>query len=120
MAAIKNNFYYIYLLLALVGGGFTWYFAIQGVVANNGNFSIIALIQSTWINNFYAKSITLDFWTAATVGSIFMVVEGLRIKLKWLWVYIVCTFMVAFAFAFPMFLFFRAIHLKNKSVNIGG
>jgi Terpene cyclase DEP1 len=107
---------YFYLLLAIVGGGLTFYYAIAGSIAHNGNFNISEFIGSTWIDNLYAKSITLDFWTGAVAGTFFMLVEGLRLKIKRLWLYILLTFLIAFAFAFPFFLFIRhnSINKKNR------
>jgi Terpene cyclase DEP1 len=107
---------YFYLFLAIIGGGFTFYYAIKGSVIHHGNFSITEFISSTWIDNMYAKSITLDFWTGAIAGTFFMMVEGLRLKIKRLWLYILFTFLIAFAFAFPLFLFVRhnAINKKNR------
>jgi hypothetical protein len=103
----------LYLILALAGGGYTFYLVMQGVEANNGNFNVLAFIKSTWIDNYYAKSLSIDFWTGAIAGTCFMLFEGLRLKMKYLWVYIALTFMIAFAFAFPMFLFVREAKLRK-------
>jgi hypothetical protein len=111
---INNNKHYIYLVLSILGGGFTFYYAILGVMAHNGTFNSIELIQSTWIDNYYAKSITIDFWTGAVAGTLFIVSEGLRLNIKCLWLYILLTFLVAFAFSFPLFLYMRARKLKQQ------
>lgn len=102
-----KNVHYVYLLLSIVGGGFTSYYIFVGMRAENWNFDVLSFMQSTWTMNPYSRSITCDFWTGATAGSIFMLAEGLRIKLKYLYVYVMATFLVGFAFAFPLFLFVR-------------
>jgi len=102
-----KNAHYLYLLLSIVGGGFTAYFVFLGVQENHGNFNVVDFIQSTWTMNPYAKSLSCDFWTGATAGTLFMLVEGLRIKIKYLYVYLLATVLIGFAFAFPLFLFVR-------------
>ena len=39
-------------------------------------------IRSTWTNNNYAKSLSLDFWTGAIAGTFFIILEGYRLKMK--------------------------------------
>ena len=113
MKTLNENKHYFYLFLAIVGGGFTFYFVMLGVLQHNGKFSIIDFAKSTWIDNYYAKSATLDFWTGSIAGSIFIIFEGIRLKMKKIWLYIILTFCIAYAFGFPLFLFFREIHLKK-------
>jgi hypothetical protein len=112
---IIDNKHYFYLLLTLIGGGFTFYYAMLGVIENNGKFDSIEFITSTWTNNYYAKSLTLDFWTGAIAGTFFIVLEGFRLKMKRIWLYIILTIFVAFAFGFPLFLYLRELHLKRNS-----
>jgi hypothetical protein len=112
---IIDNKHYFYLLLALIGGGFTFYYAMLGVIEHKGEFDSIEFITSTWTNNYYAKSLTLDFWTGAIAGTFFIVLEGFRLKMKRIWLYIILTIFVAFAFGFPLFLYIRELHLKRKS-----
>lgn len=100
------NIAYFYLLLSVVGGSLTFYFVWLGMQEQQGHFDVNQFIQSTW-TSYYAKSITFDFWTGTTAGSIFMVVEGYRLQMKKWWIFIVLTFLIGYAFAFPLFLFFR-------------
>ncbi len=110
-----------YLLLAVIGGGFTFYFVMLGIMEQNGEFNSMEFIKSTWIDNYYAKSLTLDFWTGAVAGTFFILVEGYRIKMKRIWIYPILTVFVAFAFGFPFFLFMRELHLKRqKSEGVTG
>jgi hypothetical protein len=113
MNTILNNKHYFYLLLAIIGGGMTFYYTLLGIQAHNGHFDSMEFIKSTWIDNYYAKSLTLDFWTGAVAGTFFMIVEGVRLKMKRIWLYPILTVFVAFAFGFPLFLFMRALKMKE-------
>jgi hypothetical protein len=84
-----------------------------GTIANEGNFVVMDFITSTWTANYYAKSLTLDFWTGAVAGTFFILVEGLRLKMKRVWLYLILTVFVAYAFSFPLFLFMREHYLKS-------
>ncbi len=116
MHFITTNKHYFYLLLAIIGGGMTFYYIILGIIDHNGNFDSMEFIRSTWVDNNYAKSLTLDFWTGAIAGTFFILVEGLRLGMKRIWIYIVLTIFIAFAFGFPLFLFMRAVHLNNTQI----
>lgn len=116
MKKIVNNLNYFYLLLTLVGGGFTFYFVLLGIIEHNGKFDSMEFISSTWIDSYYAKSLTLDFWTGAIAGTFFIVLEGIRLKMKKIWLYIFITIFVGYAVGFPLFLFVRALHLKKSKL----
>jgi hypothetical protein len=102
-----KNAHYLYLILSIVGGGFTFYFVFEGMMENKGTFDVISFVQSTWTTNPYAKSLSCDFWTGAIAGTLFILLEGMRIKIKNLYLYLLGTVLIGFAFAFPLFLFFR-------------
>lgn len=114
MQHILANKHYFYLLLAILGGGFTFYFAVLGILEHEGEFDSIAFITSTWTDNYYAKSLTLDFWTGTIAGTFFILLEGLRLKIKKIWLYLFLTVFVAYAFGFPLFLFIRELQLKRQ------
>jgi hypothetical protein len=111
---IIDNKHYFYLLLAILGGGFTFYFAVLGIIEHKGKFDSIEFITSTWTDNYYAKSLSLDFWTGTIAGTFFILVEGLRLKMKRIWLYLFLTVYVAFAFGFPLFLFIRELQLRKQ------
>lgn len=110
---MKTILPYFYLLLAIVGGGFTFYYIIVGLEQNQWNFSTLNLIAATWTNDPYAKSITLDFWTSAIAGTFFVLIEGLRLKMKYVFLYIALIIGIGFAFGFPLFLFLRHRHIHK-------
>jgi uncharacterized membrane protein len=114
MNPILNNKHYFYVILAIFGGGLTFYFAILGIVEHNGSFDSIEFITSTWLDDYYAKSLTLDFWTGAIAGTFFILLEGIRLRMKRVWLYIVLTIFVAFAFGFPLFLYMRELKLRSQ------
>lgn len=116
---IQKNKHYFYLMLTILGGGLTFSYVVLGIIENKGNFDSIEFITSTWTDNYYAKSLTLDFWTGTIAGTFFIMVEGLRLKMKRIWLYLLLTVSVAYAFGFPLFLFMRELHLrKQKSENL--
>lgn len=102
-----KNAHYLYLVLSIVGGSITASYVFIGMQANHGQFDVMNFIQSTWTSNPYAKSLTFDFWTGAIAGTLFMLVEGIRVKMKYLYLYLAATLLIGFAFAFPLFLFVR-------------
>lgn len=113
MIAILNYKHYFYLLLTILGGGLTFYFAVLGIIEHNGDFDSIEFIKSTWIDNYYAKSLSLDFWTGTITGTFFILMEGLRLKMKRIWLYLFMTVFIAYASGFPLFLFIRELHLRR-------
>jgi hypothetical protein len=115
---IKNK-HYFYLLLTILGGGLTFYFVVLGIIEHDGNFDSIEFITSTWTENYYAKSLSLDFWTGTIAGTFFIIVEGLRLKMKRLWLYLFLTVFIAYAFGFPLFLFIRELQLRRQKLKNG-
>ncbi|MBI1838386.1 MAG: DUF2834 domain-containing protein [Flavobacteriia bacterium] len=114
---IKKYSYLFYLILSLLGGFYAFYYSILGIIYHQGNFNSLEFIQSTWINNYYAKSITFDFWTGVIAGTFFILKEGIRLEIKRVWLFILMTFFIGFAFGFPLFLFYRELKLKKISNN---
>jgi hypothetical protein len=113
MHKILDNKHYFFLLLAILGGGLAFYFALLGIIENKGKFNSIEFITSTWVHNYYSKSLTLDFWTGTIAGTFFILIEGIRLNIKRVWLYLFLTICVAYAFGFPLFLFIRELKLKQ-------
>lgn len=57
---------------------------------------------------------TVDLLAVALAATVFMVVEGRRLRMPWLWVYVLLVFTVAVSVAFPLFLFARLRHLPQR------
>jgi Terpene cyclase DEP1 len=103
----KSYSSYFYLLLAMIGGSITFYYVMLGTSEAHGSFNVIEFIQSTWVDSYYAKSLTIDFWTGAIAGTFFVIVEGTRLKMKLFWLFPLIIILIGFAFGFPLFLYFR-------------
>ena len=114
MKSLLENKHYFYLLLTVLGGGLTFYFVVLGIIEHKGEIDSIEFITSTWTESYYAKSLTFDFWTGAIAGTFFILVEGLRLKMKRIWLYILLTICIAFAFGFPLFLYMRELYLRKQ------
>lgn len=104
----------IYLLLAVLGAVLTWYFNLSYALNFPETFTVVEFFRQGTATPL-AASLTYDLLVAATCGSIFMFIEGQRLKMKYVWVFLVLAILVAFAFAFPLFLYFRERKLtENK------
>ena len=114
MNTILKNKHYFYLLLTIFGGGITFYFTMLGIIEHKGNFDSVEFIMSTWLDNYYAKSLTFDFWTGTIAGTFFIILEGYRLKMKRIWLYLILTVFVAYAFGFTLFLFIRELKLRKQ------
>jgi uncharacterized membrane protein len=114
MNTILKNKHYFYLLLTIFVGGITFYFTMLGIIEHKGNFDSVEFIMSTWLDNYYAKSLTFDFWTGTIAGTFFIILEGYRLKMKRIWLYLILTVFVAYAFGFPLFLFIRELKLRKQ------
>lgn len=105
----------VYALIALVAlVGTQWVLA--DYIADGG--SLGDFLDATVEGN-AATFGTIDLLGVATAATIFMVVEGRRIKLPWLWVYVVLVFVIAVSVALPLFLIARTRHLALGGVSTG-
>jgi hypothetical protein len=64
-------------------------------------------------------SLASDFWVGSLASLIWMVSEGMRLRMKRIWIYIVLTFAIAWAFSLPLFLFMRERHIASKTLVLG-
>jgi len=90
-----------YVLLAVAGLVGTWI------------FNVLAIVQmSDFIGDLVTSgpavsSITVDLLVVAVAGSIFILVESRRLRMRRGWLYVVAAGITAFAFVFPLFLAMR-------------
>lgn len=101
----------IYIFLAFAGLIGTWYFNLQFFLTSEDT-SITAFLNQTG-DSYPALSINVDIAIASITFLLWMLFEGIRLKMKNLWVYVILTFLVAFAFSFPLFLYFRERKLAS-------
>jgi hypothetical protein len=101
----------VWLVLAIAGLIGTW------------TFNVLAIVQlrdfiGDWVNSGPAvSSLTVDLLVVAVAGSIFMVVEARRLRMRFVWLYIVGSAITAFAFTFPLFLAMRERALAARAAS---
>ncbi len=59
------------------------------------------------------SSITVDLLVVAVAGSVFIIVEARRLRMRFGWLYVVASGLTAFAFTFPLFLAMRERRLTR-------
>ncbi|MEX8057395.1 MULTISPECIES: DUF2834 domain-containing protein [Microbacterium] len=97
-----------FLVLAVAGLVGTW------------TFNVFAIVQMRdFIGDLVSggpavSSITVDLMVVAIAGSIFIIVEGRRLGMRFAWLYIVLSGVTAFAFTFPLFLAMRQRRLTAR------
>jgi hypothetical protein len=98
---------FVYLALAVAGLVGTWW------------FNALAIIQMTdFLGDLVTSgpavsSITLDLLVVAVAGSVFIIVESRRLRMRFGWLYVVAAGLTAFAFTFPLFLAMRERRLTR-------
>ena len=98
------------LLLAILGICWTWYYNIQ-FFQSAENTSLQNFIAQC-LTTMPAKSIGADITVVCLTFFVWMISEGMRLKMKITWLLLPLTLMIAIAFTFPLFLFFRERKLE--------
>jgi len=101
--------FWVYLAVALLGLLGTAWFNVTGFGQPGPG-----LIDS-WFANPSTSSLTIDLMAAATGASIFIVIEGRRLRMRLWWLYIAISFVTAVGFTFPLFLAMRERTLARGS-----
>ena len=102
---------WIYLLLAIVGAVLTWQANLAFMAeSTTAGFELQRFISDA-SNNPASQSLSSDLLIGATAVSLWISVEGPRLKIRYWWLGIVLSFSVAFACGAPFFLFLRERHL---------
>lgn len=99
-----------YLILAILGIAYTWYFNIQFYLTED-NTSILNFIAQTK-TTFASQSLVADLTVVVVTFLVWMTYESLKLKIKYWWMLVPLTFLVAIAFTFPLFLYMRATRLE--------
>jgi Protein of unknown function DUF2834 len=97
----------VYLLLAAVGLIGTWTFNVLAVV------QMADFIKDLVTSGPAVSSITIDLLVVAVAGSVFIIVEARRLRMRFGWLYVVGAGLTAFAFTFPLFLAMRQRRLTR-------
>ena len=108
-------FYVLYGMLALTGLLVPWYYNLE-YIRHSQVMPAVADYFRDGTATPLAASLTWDLLITATAGSVFMVLEMRRLKMKYVWLYVASSFLIAFAFVFPLFLLHRERALvKDKN-----
>ena len=84
-------------------------------------FNVLSVLQGRdffgdWFGSGPAvNSLGVDLLVVAVAGSVLIVLEARRLKMKGAWIYIILSAVTAFAFTFPLFLAMRARRLASLS-----
>ena len=98
---------WVYFSLAAIGLVGTGWFNAQGIVNRQGN------PFPAWFANPATSSLSVDLLVAASAASVFMVLEGRRLGMRWYWAYVLAAFVTAVGFTFPLFLAMRERQLNR-------
>jgi Terpene cyclase DEP1 len=97
-----------YGLTALVALPATWINNIA-FMSEPSNNSMLDFGRAAYANA-AAASLANDLFLLAAAASIFMIIEGRRVGVRYLWVYLLLSPLIAISVTFPLFLLAR--HLK--------
>ena len=99
---------WVYASLAVLGLLLTAFFNIRGVLEPSGN------VFAAWFANPATSSLSINLLVTASAASIFIILEGRRLDVKWPWLYVLASFVTAVAFTFPLFLAVRERQLQRR------
>ncbi len=102
---------YLFLLLAILGVCYTWYFNIQFYLTEEDT-SLLNYMAQTKVT-FPAKSFSADLLVVVLTFFVWYIPEAIKLKIKNWWILIPLTFLVAIAFTFPLFLYLRQAKLEE-------
>jgi len=100
--------FWVYLAVALIGLVGTAWFNVRSVLEPSGDAFFAA-----WFANPAVSSLAWDLLAAASAASIFIILEGRRLGIRWYWAYVVLSFVTAVGFTFPLFLAVRERRLAH-------
>ena len=109
----------VYLVLALIGAVWPWWYNAAFAVAHGGAFDPGVFVSEAFSTP-AGGSLSADILVAAGAGSVWMIAEGRRLGIRWVWAYVALGMFVAFACAFPLFLFVREGVLGRAAAPGGG
>lgn len=101
--------FWVYLAVAAIGLVGTAWFNIRSVIEPQEQTFLAA-----WFANPSVSSLSWDLLATASAASIFIIIEGRRLGIRWYWAYVVFSFVTAVGFTFPLFLAVRERHLTHS------
>jgi Terpene cyclase DEP1 len=103
---------FLYLFLAIAGLLGAWWFNVLAIVQMANYLGDLVTSGPA------VSSITVDLLVAATAGSVFIILEARRLRMRFGWLYIVASGLTAFAFTFPLFLAMRQRRLTRLARSV--
>jgi len=107
-----NVVQWLYLALAIAGAILPWMANIAFIRTSGNNFDLASFVSLANANP-AAQSLSRDLFVGATAITIWMVVEGRRLKIRGLWLPLICSVTIAFACGAPLFLWMRERRLAE-------
>jgi hypothetical protein len=105
--------FWVYLAVAAIGLIGTAYFNIKGFTEPSNSFF------AEWFANSAVTSLSIDLLAVASAASIFIILEGRRLGMRWYWLYVLASFITAVGFTFALFLAMRERKLAALERNQG-
>jgi hypothetical protein len=105
----------IYGLIALVALPATWINNIAFMTQPDNNLAI-DFMRAAYANA-AAASLANDLFLLAAAASIFMVIEGRRMGVRYLWLYLLLSPLIAISVTFPLFLLARHIKITQEQLS---
>jgi hypothetical protein len=102
-----------YALIALLALPATWINNIAFMQQPNNSF--MDFVNAAYVNA-AAASLSNDLLFVATAASMFMVIEGRRVGVRYVWLYLIFSALVAISVTFPLFLLARHVKLANTAL----
>lgn len=100
-----------YAAIALFAIPATWINNIAFMQQPNNSF--MDFINAAYVNA-AAASLSNDLLFIAVAASMFMVIEGKRVGVRYVWIYLVLSGLIAISVTFPLFLLARHIKLNRE------
>lgn len=98
--------FWVYLAIAAIGLIGTAYFNLKGFTEPSDSFF------AAWFANSAVTSLSIDLLAVASAASIFIILEGRRLGMRWYWLYVLASFVTAVGFTFALFLAMRERRLS--------
>ena len=100
--------FWVYLAVAALGLVGTAWFNVRSVLEPSGEAFFAA-----WFATPAVSSLAWDLLATASAASIFIILEGRRLGIRWYGAYVVLSFVTAVGFTFPLFLAVRERRLAR-------
>lgn len=97
----SSGAFWVYLSVAAIGLVGTAFFNIRSFSEPSSSF------LAEWFATPAVSSLSIDLLAVASAASIFIILEGRRLGMRWTWLYVIASFITAVGFTFALFLAMR-------------